>query len=197
MAESIVYENLIQEALLGVVQRVLRDTQENGLKKPHSFYIAFLTTFPGVFLPPDVKKANPENMTIVLQYQFWDLQVTTKGFGVTLSFQGASKKLFVPFDALISFVDPSVKFGLNFTPRPVGAPPSPQLYDCKNGLLPPSEEDALQQNPQGSDAPSLHAPDIVSLDVSSSNSSSSKTSLPQEESTDNVIALDMFRKKDK
>jgi uncharacterized protein len=113
------YEQIVQDALRLAVRRVLKETQQTGLKPPHHFYISFATTYPGVDVPDFLKESSPEEVTIVLQHQFWDLQIEEKYFKVILNFQEVPYNVSVPFDALLSFMDPGVKFGLQFTPPPV------------------------------------------------------------------------------
>lgn len=110
------YERLVQKALRGVVKELLQEVAEKGLPAPHHFYVSFRTTYPGVQLPETVKRANPKEVTVVLQHQFWDLKVTARGFSVVLNFQEVPQEIFVPFDALLSFMDPGTRFGLHFTP---------------------------------------------------------------------------------
>ncbi len=110
------YDLLVQDALRGVVGRVLTDVAREGLPGEHHLYLAFDTCAPGVRISPRLKERYPEEMTIVLQHQFWDLIVTEQFFEVGLSFNGIPEKLHVPFDALKGFFDPSVKFGLQFEP---------------------------------------------------------------------------------
>ena len=98
----------------GVVRRVLQDAMRDGLPGEHHFYIAFDTRAPGVRLSPRLLERYPEEMTIILQHQFWDLSVSDYGFEVGLSFSGIPERLFVPFSALKGFFDPSVQFGLQF-----------------------------------------------------------------------------------
>ena len=86
----------------------------DGLPGDHHFYIGFRTTASGVVLPPQLLAKYPEEMTIVLQHQFWDLEVGDEAFSVTLSFSSRSERLTIPFAAITSFADPSVKFGLQF-----------------------------------------------------------------------------------
>jgi len=112
--DHIRYDILAQEALRGVVRRVLSDAARNGLPGEHHFYISFDTRVPGVRLSPRLRNEYPEEMTIVLQHQFWDLSVTDQSFEVALSFHGISERLLVPFAAINRFVDPSVEFGLQF-----------------------------------------------------------------------------------
>lgn len=112
--DHIRYDLLAQEALRGVVRRVLVDAARDGLPGDHHFYISFDTRAPGVRLSHRMREKYPEEMTIVLQHQFWDLNVTEHTFEVGLSFGGVPERLLVPFSALKGFFDPSVKFGLQF-----------------------------------------------------------------------------------
>lgn len=112
--DHIRYDLLAQEALRSVVRRVLQDVAKTGLPGEHHFYISFDTRAPGVRLSQRMLEKYPEEMTIVLQHQFWDLIVTDTTFEVGLSFGGIPERLLVPFSALKGFFDPSVKFGLQF-----------------------------------------------------------------------------------
>jgi hypothetical protein len=100
----------------GVLRRVLDDAAKRGLPGDHHFYIEFLTQADGVKLSPRLMAQYPEQMTIILQHQFWDLVVHDDSFEVGLSFGGVPEKLVVPFAAIKSFLDPSVQFGLQFEP---------------------------------------------------------------------------------
>lgn len=124
--ELIDYPGFIDEAMRGVVRKALRQVAESGLPGDHHFYISFATEHPGVRVSPALKTRYPKEMTIVIQFQFWDLTVEDEGFSVTLSFNNVPEKLVVPFAALIAFADPSVKFGLQFHAAPSeDAPPPP------------------------------------------------------------------------
>ncbi len=112
--DQIRYDLLAQDALRGVVRRVLADVARDGLPGDHHFFIAFDTRAPGVKLSQRMREKYPEEMTIVLQHQFWDLIVSDTAFEVGLSFSGIPERLSVPFSALKGFFDPSVKFGLQF-----------------------------------------------------------------------------------
>ena len=112
--DHIRYDILAQEALRGVVHRVLVDAAKNGLPGEHHFYISFDTRAEGVRLSPRMLTQYPEEMTVVLQHQFWDLVVTDEGFEVGVSFGGIPERLAVPFAAVKGFFDPSVQFGLQF-----------------------------------------------------------------------------------
>lgn len=108
------YDLLAQEALRGVVRRVIADAAKNGLPGDHHFFITFDTTKPGIKISPRLHAQHPEELTIVLQHQFWDLAVSDDAFEVRLSFKGIPERLVVPFDAIKAFFDPSVKFGVQF-----------------------------------------------------------------------------------
>ena len=115
MAEDhIRYDILAQEALRGVMRKVLQEVQRTGLPGNHHFFITFLTGAPGVRVSPRLRERYPDQMTIVLQYQYWDLKVTDTGLEVGLSFSDVPEKLEVPFSAVRGFYDPSVNFELEF-----------------------------------------------------------------------------------
>ena len=110
------YDEIVQEALRAVVGRVLSDVAASGTDLPgeHHFYITFKTGAPGVQIPDDLRARFPDEMTIVLQNKFWDLDVSDEGFSVRLSFNQVPALLVIPFAALSAFVDPAVDFGLQF-----------------------------------------------------------------------------------
>lgn len=114
MADHIRYDLLTQQALRGVVRSVLTDAAKKGLTGDHHFYISFDTHGDGVRLSERLRAQYPQEMTIILQHQFWDLKVTDDAFEVGLSFGGVPEKLSVPFEAINGFFDPSVQFGLQF-----------------------------------------------------------------------------------
>jgi hypothetical protein len=120
--DHIRYDLLTQQALRAVVRRVLSDVAKVGaLPGEHHFYVTFDTRAPGVKLSARMREQYPDEMTIVLQHQFWDLAVSDAQFEVALSFNGVSEKLQVPFEAIKGFFDPSVQFGLQFEPQAEGA----------------------------------------------------------------------------
>ena len=108
------YDLLVQEALRSVVRKVLGDAARDGLPGEHHFFITFRTDAPGVQISPRTKERFPKEITIILQHQFWDLNVTEFGFEVGLSFSNVPERLSVPWEALSGFFDPSVEFGLKF-----------------------------------------------------------------------------------
>ena len=152
--DHIRYDVLARDALRGVLRRVLADAAEHGLPGEHHFFITFLSTAEGVKLPPRLLAQHPEEMTIILQHQFWDLVVSEDRFEVGLSFGGIPERLVVPFNSIKSFLDPSVQFGMQFetsdapsevaaknlpavpaAPAPPAAtsPPEPQSEPAKPG----------------------------------------------------------------
>ncbi len=114
--DHIRYDVLARDALRGVLRRVLTDAAEHGLPGEHHFFITFVSTAEGVKLSPRLLAQYPEEMTIILQHQFWDLTVSEDRFEVGLSFGGIPERLVVPFNSIKSFFDPSVQFGLQFDP---------------------------------------------------------------------------------
>ncbi len=108
------YPKMVEQAMRSVVREALNRAAETGLPGVHHFYITFRTRDAGVMISDTLAARFPEEMTIVLENQFWGLEISDEGFSVTLSFGGRQERLVVPFAALTSFVDPSVKFGLQF-----------------------------------------------------------------------------------
>ncbi len=119
--DHIRYDVLARDALRGVLRRVLSDAAAHGLPGEHHFFITFLSKDEGVKLSPRLLAQYPEEMTVILQHQFWDLVVSDDRFEVGLSFGGVPERLVVPFSAIKSFFDPSVQFGLKFEPSDVAA----------------------------------------------------------------------------
>ena len=118
------YDLLVQDALRNVVRKVLADTARAGLPGDHHFNIAFKTQAPGVVVPPAVRSRFPDEMSIILQHEFWDLVVTPDAFEVNLNFSRRPERLTVPFDAITGFTDPSVPFGFKLEPRVSEQPPA-------------------------------------------------------------------------
>jgi hypothetical protein len=105
---------MVETAMRGVVREALARTLAHGLPGAHHFYVTFKTQAPGVSLAPHLAIKYPDEMTIVLEHQFWDLEVREDGFAVTLSFNNRPERIGIPFAAVAAFADPSVKFGLQF-----------------------------------------------------------------------------------
>ncbi|MEE9315064.1 MAG: ClpXP protease specificity-enhancing factor SspB [Rhizobiaceae bacterium] len=108
------YDILAQEALRGVVKKVLQEVAHTGLPGEHHFYVTFDTNHSGVLLSSRMKEKYPEEMTIVVQHQFWDLEATDVGFSIGLSFDNIPETMRVPYSAIVGFFDPAVQFGLQF-----------------------------------------------------------------------------------
>lgn len=146
------YEYLAQRALKRVIFDVLTITAElNETPGEHHFYIEFSTTAAGVAMPDDLRESYPELMTIVIQHQFEALEVNEDGFAVTLWFKGKPARLSVPFDAVTSFADPSVSFGLRFA----GASPPQPKSQAGAGAEPQDEGETEEDKDAGAEVVSL------------------------------------------
>ncbi|TMM46695.1 SspB family protein [Qipengyuania marisflavi] len=130
------YDAIVQEALRAVVGRVLNEIVDGGSELPgnHHFYITFKTHAPGVTIPDSLRQRFPDEMTIVLQNKFWDLNVREDGFGVGLSFNQVPAMLDIPYAAITQFVDPAVDFGLQFQATVADMAPAPTDLAGNDGL---------------------------------------------------------------
>jgi hypothetical protein len=159
-SDNIRYDLLTQDALRGVIRTVLTNAAAKGLPGDHHFFITFDTRAEGVRMSPRLKASYPEEMTIVLQHQFWDLTVAEEDFEVGLAFNGIRERLHVPLKAVKAFLDPSVQFGLQFTIEPeagaakaeapaVATVPAPERRKPKSELKQElTREPALKQDPK-------------------------------------------------
>ena len=172
--DHIRYDILTQDALRGVVRQVLTDAAKKGLPGEHHFFITFDTKAPGVRLSARMREQYPEEMTVVLQHQFWDLKVTENHFEVGLSFGAVPENLLVPFESIKSFFDPSIQFGLQFETvaeaaqagaapakadkrddKPKTKPRLPARHDAKPAAAavpaepPPAQSNSAADNPGG------------------------------------------------
>ena len=151
--DHIRYDILAQHALRGVMRTVLADVAKKGLPGEHHFKITFKTGAPGVRLSERMRAQFPQDMTIVLQHQFWDLVVTEEAFEVGLSFGGNPERLLVPFDTVTAFFDPAVQFGFQFEviePEAVGDSTSPVKVADKPAGSPsrlPADQDKTEALP--------------------------------------------------
>jgi uncharacterized protein len=123
--DALRYDKMVEDALRGVVRQSLAQVAKNGFTDNHHFYLTFRTRHPGVAIPDHLHAQYSEEMTIVLQYQFWGLKVDEDQFEVTLSFNKQQERLVVPFAALTGFVDPAVQFGLQFKGEVAAVPLAP------------------------------------------------------------------------
>jgi hypothetical protein len=166
------YQAMTEDALRGVVRQTLSLVSQRGLPGQHHFYLTFRTAFPGVQIADHLRQRHPQEMTIVLQHQYWGLEVSDAGFSVTLSFNGQHERLVIPFAAVSAFVDPSVQFGLQFSvnmPEPAAVTALP--------ALPP------RQTP-----PAVNAPDTAPAPATGAAVGA--------EDSPRVVTLDSFRKTD-
>lgn len=130
MADDLIrYDILVQDALRGVMKRILHEVSQTGLPGEHHFFITFDTLAQGVRISNRLRERYPEQMTIVLQFQFWDLKVSDHGFEIGLSFNDIAEKLIVPFAAVRGFYDPSVNFELEFDAQAVVETNEPVTLD--------------------------------------------------------------------
>ncbi len=151
------YGRLVEGALRTVVRDVLSGLVKEVAPPPHHFYVTFRTHHPGVSIPEFLRDRYPNDMTIVLQHQFWDLVVDDEGFAVTLSFNDQMQRLRVPFAAIKVFADPGVEFGLQFTLEDDGEPPAAEVRLLGGGSRGPAEEGEEPPLPPG-------GAEIVALD---------------------------------
>lgn len=169
------YDALVDDALRGVVRRVLVQVAEKGLPGSHHFYISFRSTDPGVELPEYLRAKYPEEMTIVLQHQYWDLILNDDFFEVTVSFNKQQERIKVPFMALSAFVDPSVRFGLQFDRKDkAGAGDKPDIAAATPTPLPAPEPRAKPDDAAAAPADAEVKP---------------------EDAASKIVKLDSFRKK--
>jgi hypothetical protein len=147
------YDRMVERALRGVVRDALQRAAQEGLRGAHHFYIGFATEMPGVAIPDYLRGKFPGEMTIVLQHQFWDLEIGEEAFSVTLSFQKQLERLTIPFAAIRSFADPSVNFALEFAGPAVGPTDTAKLPAAVEPA--PQPRDEPQEKPAG---------EVVSLD---------------------------------
>ena len=176
------YDALVDDALRSVVRRVLTQVAEKGLPGSHHFYISFRSTDPGVELPEYLRAKYPEEMTIVLQHQYWDLIIGSSHFEVTVSFNKQQERIKVPFAALSAFVDPSVRFGLQFDRKDkAGGPETAELPASPPAALPPAEKRPPLAAPAGSDT--------------KSDGTAAPAEGKPEDAASKIVKLDSFRKK--
>ncbi|SIT59535.1 conserved hypothetical protein [Mesorhizobium prunaredense] len=170
--DHIRYDILAQEALRGVMRKVLAEVARTGLPGNHHFFITFLTGAPGVRVSSRLRERYPEQMTIVIQFQYWDLKVTDTGFEVGLSFSDVPEKLEIPFSAVRGFYDPSVNFELEFDVKTeisaegelAGKPASEPLAVVAEKKPEKKKTAEAEKKPAAADAAAKGA-EVVSLDA--------------------------------
>ena len=195
MPDHIRYDLLTQQALRSVVRDVLAEAAKKGLPGDHHFYISFGTHADGVRISDRLRAQYPEEMTIILQHQFWDLTVTDTGFEVGLSFGGIPEKLLVPFEAITGFFDPSVQFGLQFEELGEGeeaAQGAPGAVTDKTGKRP-----RLAPTPAPAAPPAAATPPVPPAPVPEKEPAANAPEPPPDKPSGGgeVVRLDRFRKK--
>lgn len=191
MADQIRYDLLTQQALRGVVRNVLSDTAKKGLPGDHHFYISFDTRADGVHLSDRLRAQYPEEMTIILQHQFWDLKVGEEEFEIGLSFGGIPERLTVPFDAINGFFDPSVQFGLQFEEGTESEDrPAPA-----NVQEPLTTNNKKKRHPTGTPAPVAATEPAKPTRPAAPVAKREKPEKPTGGAGGEVVRLDRFRKK--
>jgi hypothetical protein len=186
MTDHFRYDLLTQQALRGVVRTVLSDAaKKKGLPGDHHFYISFDTNAEGVRMSERLRVQYPEQMTIILQHQFWDLSVSERAFEVGLSFGGVPEKLGIPFEAVTGFFDPSVQFGLQFEEVAEGE----ERQSPANG-----QDKPVKKKRTTSPVPAVAAPAPPAVAASSA-PGPAEPGPDKPASGGEVVRLDRFRKK--
>ncbi|GAA0774074.1 SspB family protein [Roseibium denhamense] len=190
MSEDLLrYDILIQDALRGAVKKILAEVGRTGLPGDHHFYIAFDTNAPGVRISPRLKERYPQEMTIVLQHQFWDLAIGEHAFEVGLSFGGVPEKLLVPYSAIKGFFDPSVQFALEFDPGKTAEELPEELLEAVEELA------KAEQDHEAKDKPDVEViADAANSDEEEGDKKPEKKDA-QGDGGGEVVSLDAFRKK--
>lgn len=184
--DHIRYDILAQEALRGVMRKVLGEVARTGLPGNHHFFITFLTGAPGVRISSRLRERYPEQMTIVLQFQYWDLKVTDTGFEVGLSFSDVPEKLEIPFSAVRGFYDPSVNFELEFDVKE----PEEQPAAPAEAVEAPALKVAGSERPRKEVAPAKE-----SVGAGAGDKEADKGTGKEAAKSADVVSLDAFRKK--
>jgi uncharacterized protein len=158
------YERWIANALRHVVVQAVEHVAKHGLPGGHHFYISFRTQYPGVVIPARLRAQYPEEMTIVLQHQFWDLKLNheARTISVGLSFGGVPSTLVIPLDALVSFADPQIRYALRFDPI------EPERKATALAAVPDQPQSAAEQQPDAepeAEPEVMPEPQVVSLDA--------------------------------
>lgn len=148
------YDKMVERALRNVVKESVEEVIEHGLINDHHFYITFLTDYPGVEIPDYLLERYPGEMTIVLQYQFHDLEVNDEFMAVTLSFNNVPEKLKLPLASITIFADPSVNFALQFQP----------VEQEDDGSIPPHPDNTDDNADKDGEKDSAGSGEVVSLD---------------------------------
>jgi hypothetical protein len=182
MTEDMIrYDILVQNALRGVIRKVLTEVAKTGLPGNHHFFITFVTNAPGVKVSNRMREQYPEQMTIVLQHQFWELDVSETAFDVGLSFSDVAEKLHVPYSAIRGFYDPSVNFELEFD------------VENSEGLAPQSEEAAGNDTGEAPASGKGEKP-VPLIETAAEPGEADGESGDEDKPGADVVSLDSFRK---
>lgn len=211
--DTLQYDKMVEHALRGVVRQALSAVITQGLPGNHHFYLTFRTTYPGVDIAQRLREKYPQEMTIVLQHEFWGLEVADDYFIVNLTFSDIPERLKVPFAALVSFVDPSVKFGLQFqgdsTPgtamdltnpaagqaAPAKEPPTLTLASSTSPTVKPVPAKEPTARLKDDAKPSLQATKESAVKDPASPAPDDDTAPAAKKDPEKVVSLDSFRKK--
>ena len=195
---------MVENALRGVVRQALRLAADQGLPGNHHFYITFRTDHPETALADHLVERYPGEMTIVLQHQFWGLQVHDEIFEVTLSFNDKPERLRIPFEAVVAFADPSVRFGLQFEAGEDSAEEdAPEVGEanaeaCRDSETVRSSEGLLDEAPSRALTPETLTPDkftVAEAGRASKEETAGQNNKEKTADSGEVVSLDAFRKK--
>lgn len=175
--QTIDYPKLVEHALRHVVRDTLTLVAEHGLPGRHNIYVTFLTNHPGVSLADELKARYPSEMTIVLQHEFWGLEIGDEEFSVTLSFNNVSQPIVIPFEAITVFADPSVEFGLQFN------------LTAKGDDRDAEDDDAAEQDAGDGEVTTMPQPEVGNEAVAKAPEGA------KDGDSAEVVTLDQFRKK--
>ena len=199
MSEDLMhYDLLTQDALRGVVRLALERVKASGLPGDHHFFISFATCFPGVEISDVLLGKHPEEMTIVVQHQFWNLKVTDRRFEIELSFNNVPERLVVPYAAIKGFFDPSVQFGLQFVTSQENAAIERPEAACEANCQPAAPDSAA--SPPAASRPAVIGPSAKAAVGSGAKGKkgkkdTGKPASPPAAASETVVSLDAFRKK--
>lgn len=188
------YDLLVQDALRSVVRKVLTDAAKAGLQGEHHFNISFKTQAAGVSIPPQMRQRYPDEMAIILQHEFWDLQVGPDAFEVSLNFSRKPERLTIPFDAITGFSDPSVPFGFKLEPRLAPEAP-PAGSEAKPDALPAEPAPAAKPTRLAPASKTAPAPAKAAHDAKDDKPPEAKPEAKPAEGEAKVVSIDAFRKK--
>lgn len=198
------YDILAQEAMRGVVRKVLTEVAQTGLPGEHHFFITFNTRYPGVRVSSRIREQYPEEMTIVLQHQFWDLSVTETTLEVGLSFNSVPERLLIPFEAITAFVDPHASFGLKL--EAADEAEHADLSDAMTDLETDEDVEVLEtegdtSEEEVSETPAEEKGEVepaateTTQDLAEDGEAAAEQTVPLAGSGAEVVSLDAFRKK--